>query len=93
MMWTNERWIKDDLRLHIKFGLIFGVERSVNKRPFVFEASQESGSYNATSKGRILQVFVSSHRICQGLLHFIATKVVPSFADVACGEEKCDRET
>ena len=28
-----------------------------------------------------------------GLLHFIATKVVPSFADVACGEEKCDRET
>ena len=58
-----------------------------------FEESQESGSYNVTSKGRILQVFVSSHRICQGLLHFIATKVVPSFADVACGEEKCDHET
>lgn len=34
-MCTKERWIKDELRLHIKFGLIFGLERSVNKRPFV----------------------------------------------------------
>lgn len=92
-MCTKERWIKDELRLHIKFGLIFGVERSVKNRPFAFEESQELGSCNVTSKGRILQVFVSSHWICQGLLHFIATKVVPSFADVACGEEKCDRET
>lgn len=38
-MWTKERWIKDELRLHIKFGLIFGVERSVNKRPFALQGS------------------------------------------------------